>query len=957
MKEFCRAEGKGAHYPIDQAGVWVDCFHQRRPVIHNDYASLPHRKGLPKGHAPVVRELVVPILRGDRVVAILGVGNKPTDYTERDVEVVRYLADVAWEIAERKQAEEALRESEEKFRNIFENAVDGIMTVDRANYSIAMVNERMARMLGYSVDELLKMRVPDLHPAEVLDEIRSAFERNVPGQLIHVDAVPFKRKDGTLFYASISSRETVIGGKSYMLGIFHDITERKQTERKQKLVGDILDALNRRLEAHELISQILHLIREFGEFDAVAIRLRDGRDFPYYVTNGFTTEFVKAESSLCGAASLGRTRSPTRAETARDAGADRSFHEPVQSGSPHRPDAGPEPAPRVVDKPGMGIVGENGARATGASGGSPHRPDAGPPGSPFDEQANLRDPPLECTCGLILEGRADPNHPLFSPGGSFCCNDMPSLLDLAPQDDPRKNPRNRCIHDGYQSMALIPLHSGDEVIGLLQLNDKRPSRFTRETIVFFEEIGASIGIALKRMQGERALRETEKAAEEAGVLQQWILQDQVDLARDRLQVYFHPRHQAGGDFVNVFPLDEDRLLVVIGDVSGHNLPAAFLTAYFQGAIRVMLKEGRGLTEILDYINQVICRDWNRSTRAPVLSLDAGLILLDSRESQALVLANGLPPPVCTRSDGAVVRRHEGSSPLGWFPERNTSEFRFKLEERGVMHVWTDGLEDFANHARIAPCAVAYRLARTDQAERRRLLQDTYDDVLGAVIFQKPGMEDLPRWHPLIFERHAGDRMTDIDALQARWERSLVFALGDVIVGQLDTILIAMREIVLNALKHGCQGDPKRFSTVEAAYQPQGGSANPDAEPATTGASAGSPHRPDAGPEPAPRVVDKPGMGIVGENGAQATGASVGSPHRPDAGNSAHHAGCKGLLRVRVGNPGAPFDLEAAYAFHESDACPMGVRRFGLVLVKHFAERVATSEEDGLFFVTMDFELK
>jgi len=104
--EFCRAEGKGRHYPIDQAGVWVDCIRQRGPVIHNDYASLPHRKGLPPGHAAVIRELVVPVLRGDKIRAILGVGNKPADYTEENVKTVSLLADLAWEIAERKRAEE-----------------------------------------------------------------------------------------------------------------------------------------------------------------------------------------------------------------------------------------------------------------------------------------------------------------------------------------------------------------------------------------------------------------------------------------------------------------------------------------------------------------------------------------------------------------------------------------------------------------------------------------------------------------------------------------------------------------------------------------------------------------------------------------------------------------------------------------------------------------------------------
>ena len=114
VREFCTAQGKGSHYDVDKAGVWADCLRQRRPIIHNDYASLPHRKGLPAGHAPVIRELVVPIMRDNLVVAILGVGNKPSDYTEKDMLVVEYLADVAWEIAARKNAEEENRNLQER---------------------------------------------------------------------------------------------------------------------------------------------------------------------------------------------------------------------------------------------------------------------------------------------------------------------------------------------------------------------------------------------------------------------------------------------------------------------------------------------------------------------------------------------------------------------------------------------------------------------------------------------------------------------------------------------------------------------------------------------------------------------------------------------------------------------------------------------------------------------------
>ncbi len=110
LQEYCKAEGRGLHYPVEQAGVWADSVRERKPVIHNDYESLPAalRKGLPEGHAALVRELVVPVLREDQIVAILGVGNKLQLYTEKDVEMVNYFADVAWEIAERKRAEQQL---------------------------------------------------------------------------------------------------------------------------------------------------------------------------------------------------------------------------------------------------------------------------------------------------------------------------------------------------------------------------------------------------------------------------------------------------------------------------------------------------------------------------------------------------------------------------------------------------------------------------------------------------------------------------------------------------------------------------------------------------------------------------------------------------------------------------------------------------------------------------------
>jgi PAS domain S-box-containing protein len=111
---YCNAKGMGFHYPIDKAGVWVDCVTERKPVIHNNYEALKHKKGLPEGHAALIRELVVPIIYNGNVKAIFGIGNKETDYNQIDVENISLLAYLAWEIVEKKKISEALVVAKEK---------------------------------------------------------------------------------------------------------------------------------------------------------------------------------------------------------------------------------------------------------------------------------------------------------------------------------------------------------------------------------------------------------------------------------------------------------------------------------------------------------------------------------------------------------------------------------------------------------------------------------------------------------------------------------------------------------------------------------------------------------------------------------------------------------------------------------------------------------------------------
>ena len=144
LRRMCTSEGKGQHYPVGKAGVWADALRERRPVIHNDYASLPHRKGMPPGHSHVVRMLVVPILRNDQVVALLGVGNKPGDYDSEDIEITSQIASLSWDIAERKMAqEELLRKNAELKRFTY-----------TVSHDLKSPLVTIKTFLGYLVDDL-----------------------------------------------------------------------------------------------------------------------------------------------------------------------------------------------------------------------------------------------------------------------------------------------------------------------------------------------------------------------------------------------------------------------------------------------------------------------------------------------------------------------------------------------------------------------------------------------------------------------------------------------------------------------------------------------------------------------------------------------------------------------------------------------------------------------------------
>lgn len=113
VMDSCEVEEVRPGYPIAEAGIWVECIETKVPVIHNDYQTASNRKGLPEGHVPVIRDMEVPVMEGSRVVAIIGVGNKDTEYTQTDLDRLAFLATNAWGNIRRTRAVTELRTARE----------------------------------------------------------------------------------------------------------------------------------------------------------------------------------------------------------------------------------------------------------------------------------------------------------------------------------------------------------------------------------------------------------------------------------------------------------------------------------------------------------------------------------------------------------------------------------------------------------------------------------------------------------------------------------------------------------------------------------------------------------------------------------------------------------------------------------------------------------------------------
>jgi PAS domain S-box-containing protein len=201
----CDVSGDPVQWHIAGAGIWADAIRERRTLFINDYSQPhPRKKELPPGHPYVEKFMVVPLLEGERVVAVAGVGNKASDYDSADERQIALLLGGMYHSVERARAREALQEvhdelkaSEERFRQLAENIHEVFWLLEADTWRVLYVSPAYDAIWGRPRQELAEQPLSFLdtvHPADreqVLEDLTSHWQAyDGEFRIVHADGTP-----------------------------------------------------------------------------------------------------------------------------------------------------------------------------------------------------------------------------------------------------------------------------------------------------------------------------------------------------------------------------------------------------------------------------------------------------------------------------------------------------------------------------------------------------------------------------------------------------------------------------------------------------------------------------------------------------------------------------------------------------------------------------------------------
>jgi signal transduction histidine kinase len=168
----CHIKDRAVDFNIAASGIWGECVRHRHPFILNNYAQ-PHelKRGLPEGHVPVTRFLSIPVFEGERIVAVLAVGNKHLAYDEQDIRQLTLLGDGMVRVIQRNQTQQELQHAKEM-------AEEANRTLREQQQQIQEQNQRLQELIG-TKDKFFSIIAHDLkNPLSSFQSFVNLVSRN-----------------------------------------------------------------------------------------------------------------------------------------------------------------------------------------------------------------------------------------------------------------------------------------------------------------------------------------------------------------------------------------------------------------------------------------------------------------------------------------------------------------------------------------------------------------------------------------------------------------------------------------------------------------------------------------------------------------------------------------------------------------------------------------------------------